>query len=215
MAGVRRCVRKCLALPFCLITTTWILLSWAILVAAIILHVFATCDKETSDDAIVLMGNETGDSEQYNMTVLDDGVKTTEAEQYTAVTSTLDSTTETLHTATTAWLELNHSSDTTKETATSAQPELNSTGAATPEPDSDDELTINVCNIRILASVLAFLGYPTLVVLGFFLTLDFRGGKYMCVANYGDRYPDSASDDNISSDDPAGVRTHDLPFQCS
>ena len=185
MAGVRRCVRKWLALPFCVITTTWILLSWAILVAAIILHVFATCDKETSDDVTVLMGNETGDSEQYNMTVLDDGVETTEAEQYTAVTSTLDPTTETLHTATTAWLELSHSSDTTQETATSAWPELNSTGAATPAPESDDdddddddELTINVCNIRILASVLAFLGYPTLVVLGFFLTLDLRGGKY-------------------------------------
>ena len=178
MAGVRRCVRKWLALPFCVMTTTWILLSWAIMIAAIILHVFATCDKETSHDVIVLMGNETGDSEQYNTTVLDDGGQTTEAEQYTAVTSTLDSTTETLHTATTAWLELNHSSDTTQAAATSARPELNSTGAATPEPDSDDELTINVCNIRILASVLAFLGYPTLVMLGFFLTLDLRGGKY-------------------------------------
>ena len=134
----------------------------------------------------------------------DDGAKTTE--HYRAATTALDPTTQAGQDTTTAWLELIHTSDTTQETATSAWPELNSTGAATPEPDSDDgddddddELTIKVCDIRVLGSVLLVLGYPTLALMVLLITLNTKCGK--CVAKYGARYPDSTSNDNTSSDD--------------
>ena len=202
MASFRCCLRQCVAFIFWFVTAVWIVLSCAILFGTLIL-LLNTCDKEKAEDGSAVVGNDTVNSEQYNTTALDDnvtafstaptfddGAKTTE--QYMAATTTLDPTTEAGQDTTTAWLELNQSSDTTQETATSAQPEPNSTSAATPEPESDDdddddddELTIKVCDIRVLGSVLLVLGYPTLALLVLLITLNTKCSK--CVAKYGAR----------------------------
>ena len=104
-----------------------------------------------------------------------------------------NSATETVH-GTTAWPELNQSSDTAQETTTSAWPELNSTDAATPDSDAIDEHIINVCDyISVLVVTLIVVGYPFLALLTWRVVPCLRSSK--CCVNYDARHHDSSSDD--------------------